>query len=238
MIGDRNASLSSISVSIWLDGTAKRKGIQPVDDVERTMDLISPYGGRLVDLLVAPERQEEVKRYASTLPSLQLSDRSVCDLELLVTGGFSPLDRFMGADDHQRVLDEMRLANGFIFPMPITLPIEARDDLHLDQDVALRNAKNEILAVMTVDEIYPWDVDEVATKVFGTRDLRHPLVAEMHRWGRFNISGRLQALQLPKHYDFADLRLTPAQVRARLGRMGRSNVVAFQTRNPLHRVHE
>jgi sulfate adenylyltransferase len=209
-----------------------------MDDIERTVDLISPYGGQLVNLLVSPERYEEVKRYASTLPSLQLSDRSVCDLELLVTGGFSPLDRFMGASDHQRVLDEMRLANGFIFPMPITLPIEARGDFHLDRDIALRNAKNEILAVMTVEEVYPWDVDEVATKVFGTIDLRHPLVAEMHRWGRFNISGRLQALQLPKHYDFTDLRLTPAQVRERLGGMGRSNVVAFQTRNPLHRVHE
>ena len=209
-----------------------------MEDVERTVDVIAPYGGQLVNLLVSPERQEEMKRYASTLPSLQLSDRSVCDLELLVTGGFSPLDRFMGASDHQRVIDEMRLTNGFIFPMPITLPVEARADLHLDSDIALRNAKNELLAVMTVEEIYPWDVDEVAAKVFGTLDLRHPLVAEMHRWGRFNISGRLQALQLPKHYDFTDLRLTPAQVRERLGSMGRSNVVAFQTRNPLHRVHE
>jgi sulfate adenylyltransferase len=207
-------------------------------DFQSDVEMVTPYGGRLVDLLVPPERQEEVKRYASTLPSLQLSDRSVCDLELLVTGGFSPLDRFMGAEDHQRVLDEMRLANGFIFPMPITLPVEARDDLHLDRDVTLRNAKNEILAVMTIEEIYPWDVDEVAAKVFRTLDLRHPLVAEMHRWGRFNISGRLQALRLPKHYDFADLRLTPAQVREQLATVARPNVVAFQTRNPLHRVHE
>jgi len=238
MIGEGTASIPSITVRIWLDDTGKRKGTIPMDDVERTVNVIPPYGGQLVNLLVSPERQEEVKRYASTLPSLQLSDRSVCDLELLVTGGFSPLDRFMGAGDHQRVLDEMRLANGFIFPMPITLPIEGRGDFHLDRDIALRNAKNEILAVMTVEEVYPWDVDEVAAKVFGTLDLRHPLVAEMHRWGRFNISGRLQALQLPKHYDFTDLRLTPAQVRERLGGMGRSNVVAFQTRNPLHRVHE
>lgn len=207
-------------------------------DAANRVDLIPPYGGRLVDLLVAPERQDEMKRYAGTLPSLQLSDRSVCDLELLATGGFSPLDRFMSAEDHQRVLDEMRLASGYIFPMPITLPVSAIDDLHLDRDVALRNAKNEILAVMTVEEVYPWQVDEVAEKVFRTRDLRHPLVAEMHRWGRFNISGRLQVLQLPKHYDFTELRLTPAQVRERLSAFGRQNVVAFQTRNPLHRVHE
>lgn len=207
-------------------------------DSANRVDLIPPYGGQLVDLLVAPERQEEMKRYAGTLPSLQLSDRSVCDLELLATGGFSPLDRFMGSEDHQRVLDEMRLASGHIFPMPVTLPVAAVDEIHLDRDIALRNAKNEILAVMAVEEIYEWRADEVAEKVFRTRDLRHPLVAEMHRWGRFNISGRVQVLQLPKHYDFTELRLTPAQVRERLSAFGRQNVVAFQTRNPLHRVHE
>jgi sulfate adenylyltransferase len=202
--------------------------------------LISPYGEKLVDLLVPYERLEEVKEYAGRLPSLQLSERALCDLELLATGGFSPLDRFMGAEDHQRVLDEMRLSNGYIFPIPVTLSVDAdaHDLLHLDRDIALRNAKNELLAVMTVEEVYPWDLSEVAEKVFGTQDLRHPLVAEMHRWGKLNISGRLQVLQLPRHYDFLELRLTPAQTRARLEEFSHSNVVAFQTRNPLHRVHE
>jgi sulfate adenylyltransferase len=91
---------------------------------------------------------------------------------------------------------------------------------------------------MTVEEAYDWDLDETAAQVFGTRDLRHPLVAEMHRWGKTNISGRLRVLQLPRHYDFLDLRLTPAETRARLDTFGHGNVVAFQTRNPLHRVHE
>jgi sulfate adenylyltransferase len=202
--------------------------------------LISPYGEKLVDLLVPFERLEEVKEYAGRLPSLQLSERALCDLELLASGGFSPLDRFMGAEDHQRVLDEMRLANGYIFPIPVTLSVDAgaHDLLHLDRDIALRNAKNELLAVMTVEEIYPWDLHEVAEKVFGTQDLRHPLVAEMHRWGKLNISGRLQVLQLPRHYDFLELRLTPVQTRARLEQFNHTNVVAFQTRNPLHRVHE
>jgi sulfate adenylyltransferase len=104
--------------------------------------------------------------------------------------------------------------------------------------VALRNAKNELLAVMTLTEIYEWDRDEMAQKAFGTRDPRHPLVAEMHRWGRLNISGPLRVFQLPQHYDFQDIRLTPAQVRAQLTTFGYQNVVAFQTRNPLHRVHE
>jgi len=200
--------------------------------------LISPYGNKLVDLVVPTEEIDELKAQASHLSSLQLSARSVCDLELLTTGGFSPLDRFMGQEDHQRVLDEMRLASGHLFPIPITLPVDPGSDIHLDQKIALRNAKNELLAVMTVEEIYEWDLAEVAQKVFGSQDLRHPLVSEMHRWGKLNISGRLQVLQLPRNYDFKELRLTPAETRAKLETMGHQNVVAFQTRNPLHRVHE
>jgi sulfate adenylyltransferase len=181
---------------------------------------------------------DELKAWASRLPSLQLSERGVCDLELLATGAFSPLDRFMGREDHQRVLEEMRLASGHIFPIPITLPVDPGPDIRLGQTVALRSAKNELLAVLSIEEIYPWDRAEVAQKVFGTLDLRHPLVAEMHRWGSLNISGPLQVLQLPAHYDFQDLRLTPAQTRDRLDEFNNQNVVAFQTRNPLHRAHE
>lgn len=200
--------------------------------------LISPYGGRLVDLMAPPEAAAELKAFANRIPSIQISERSVCDLELLATGAFSPLDRFMGRTDYERVLGEMRLANGNLFPIPVTLPVEAGPGIALDRDVALRNAKNELLALLTIEEIYPWDQDEVAQKVFGSLDLRHPLVAEMHRWGKLNVSGRLRVLQLPRHYDFQDFRLTPVQVRERLASFGRENVVAFQTRNPLHRVHE
>ncbi len=204
----------------------------------RPSTLITPYGGALVDLLTPPHAREALKAYASELPSLQVSDRVVCDLEMLAVGAFSPLDRFMGQADYQRVLEEMRLAGGCLFPIPVTLPVNPSPEIALDQDIALRNDKNELLAVLTIEEIYPWDLDETARQVFGTTDLRHPLVAEMHRWGKLNLSGRLQVLNLPKHYDFADLRLSPAQTRARLAQFGHANVVAFQTRNPLHRVHE
>jgi sulfate adenylyltransferase len=144
----------------------------------------------------------------------------------------------MGREDYWRVLEEMRLSSGHIFPIPVTLPVEPVPEIRLDCDIALRSPKNELLAIMTIEEIYEWDRDEVAQKVFGTLDLRHPLVAEMHRWGRLNISGTLRVLQLPRHYDFTELRLTPAETRQRLAALGRPNVVAFQTRNPLHRVHE
>jgi sulfate adenylyltransferase len=199
--------------------------------------LIVPYGDKLVNLVVPPEAVNDLKAYASHLPSVQLSERALCDLELLACGGFSPLDRFMGEETHQRVIEEMRLSSGHIFPIPVTLPVDPGPAIHLDRDVALRNAKNDLLAIMTVEEVYEWNVVQVAQAVFGTLDARHPL-ADMHHWGKFNISGRLQVLQLPYHADFQELRLSPAQTRASLEAYGYANVVAFQTRNPLHRVHE
>jgi sulfate adenylyltransferase len=200
--------------------------------------LISPYGDTLINLLVPEEERTELKAHASQLPSLQISERTVCDLELLANGAFSPLDRFMGAEDHQRVLEEMRLADSHLFPLPVTLPVKPEDGLSLDDEVALRDSKNNLLAVMRVEELYTWDKDEVAQKAFGTTDLRHPLVSEMYRWGSLNASGSLRVLQLPPHYDFQEMRLTPAETRRRLESFGYSNVVAFQTRNPLHRAHE
>jgi sulfate adenylyltransferase len=200
--------------------------------------LIAPYGDQLVDLLVPPDDLEEARAHAAHLPSIQLSERSVCDLELLATGAFSPLDRFMGEADHRRVLDEMRLVSGHVFPIPITLPVPAERGFAPGQEIALRDAHNDLLAVMTIDEAYPWEPNEVAEKVFGTQDPKHPLVAEMQQWGRVNLAGRPRVFRLPRHYDFQDLRRTPAETRARLAATGHANVVAFQTRNPLHRVHE
>ena len=204
----------------------------------QTSKLISPYGGKLVDLLTPLEELPDLKAQASNLPTVRISERSVCDLELLATGAFSPLETFMGEEDYQRVLAEMRLKDGYLFPIPITLPVDPVPDIGLDQKITLCNAKNELLAVMTIEEIYEWDLREAAESVFKSQDVRHPLVAEMHRWGKLYISGRLQILQLPKHYDFQDIRLTAQQTRQRLEELHCNNVVAFQTRNPLHRVHE
>ncbi len=200
--------------------------------------IIAPYGGELVDLLVPASQLDEVKSYGGTLPSIQLTERALCDLELLAVGAFSPLDRFMGQADHQRVVEDMRLTDGTLFPMPITLPVEPNDDIQIGKDIALRDRKFNLIAIMTVEEIYEWDRQEVAQKVFGTLDPRHPIVAEMERWGKLNISGPLRVLQMPEHYDFKDLRRTPAETRAILEQTGHQNVVAFQTRNPMHRVHE
>ncbi|OLE54408.1 MAG: adenylyltransferase [Acidobacteria bacterium 13_1_20CM_3_53_8] len=201
-------------------------------------NLIPPYGGTLVNLLASSEEIADLRARANSLHSIRLSERALCDLEMLATGAFSPLDRFMRREDYLRVMDEMRLANGHVFPIPITLSVEADEKIFEGAEIALRNLKNEVLAVMKIEEVYEWDAREAAVKVFGTTDLRHPLVAEMHRWGKLNISGSIKVLSLPRYYDFKDLRLNPSETRLRLAGFNRENVVAFQTRNPLHRAHE
>lgn len=211
----------------------------PVESMtSMTSVLIPPYGNKLIDLSVPAEQKAELTTYAGHLPSIQISERVVCDLQILATGGFSPLDRFMGKDDYAGVLHNMRLSSGHVFPIPVTLPVNADASIRLDADVALRNSKNELLAVMTIEEIYNWDKSEFAEAVFRTNDPKHPVVAEVERWGGLNISGRLRVIQLPRYHDFHELRHTPSQVRTMLETFGWRNVVAFQTRNPLHRAHE
>ncbi len=198
--------------------------------------LIPPYGGRLINLVVSPDEREELLAESSRLPSIQISMRSLCDLELLATGGFSPLTGFMGRADYERVLEEMRLADCTLWPIPVTLPVE-QSRFGSDR-IVLRDVHNNPLAIMEVSEVYPWDAEREALAVAGTTDPRHPLVAEMARWGKFYAAGRLRVFNLPRYYDFTDLRRTPAEVRRLLQAMGRPNVVAFQTRNPMHRIHE
>jgi sulfate adenylyltransferase len=205
---------------------------------EKSVQLITPYGGKLVNLVVGEKERTELLPYAHTLPSIQLSARSLCDIELLAVGAFSPLDRFMGKEDYLRVVEEMRLKNGTLFPIPITLPVPDGKDIPVGGDLALRNANNELIAVMKVEEKFEWNLNREVSNVYGTSDSRHPMVAEMTSWGTTYISGPLRVLNVPKHYDFVDLRRTPAEVRQALQFMGHANAVAFQTRNPIHRAHE
>ncbi len=200
--------------------------------------LIAPYGGKLVDLVVAGAKRDEILGRAPKLPSIKISVRNLCDLELLATGAFSPLDRFMGKTDYDRVLHEMRLSDGVLFPLPITLTADPKELPTVGEELILRNANNEVMAVMTLEEVYHWDLETEAVLAYGSSDAKHPMVSEMSRWNKVCISGAIKVVNLPKYYDFVELRRTPAQVRALLEEMGHDNVVAFQTRNPLHRIHE
>ncbi len=201
-------------------------------------DLIAPYGGRLTDLLVPEKDRAGWREKAASLPSIQISPRTLCDLELLSVGAFSPVDRFMGEKDYRAVLKDMRLSDGALFPIPLTLPVADRRGIKLGEEIVLRGPTYEMVAIMRVDEMYDWSLEQEAAAVLGTLDSGHPLVAEMHTWGRFYISGPLTVLDMPRHYDFPELRMTPAAARTRLSEMGRENVVVYQPRHPMHRVHE
>jgi len=200
--------------------------------------MISPYGGELINLVVDVEERQELLERSSRLPSVQISQRALCDLELLATGAFSPLDRFMGKADYDRVLTEMRLTDGTLFPIPVTLPVDEESLPSWGEQITLSDSRNNTIAVMQIEEIYHWDELREARLAFGTTDPRHPLVSEMNTWGNVYVSGALKVIDLPKYNDFIDLRKTPSQVREQLAAKGYENVVAFQTRNPMHRVHE
>ncbi len=200
--------------------------------------IIQPYGGKLVNLIVDEKEREAWLEKANQYPSHQLSDRSLHDLEMLAEGGFSPLTTFMGEDDYNRVLTEMRLANGVLFPIPITLTIQKEELPTRGEWITLRDSLNYIIGVMRIEEVYRWDPTREARLVFGSTDPRHPLVSEMEQWGDLCISGELKVINLPVYYDFADIRTSPLEVRAILEKIGNQNVTAFQTRNPMHRVHE
>ena len=201
--------------------------------------LISPYGGKkLVNLVVTGKERDDLITRAAKLPSIKITMRNLCDLELIATGAFSPLDSFMGKADYERVLHEMRLADGTLFPLPLTLTVDPKELPTVGEDIVLRNTNNDVMAVMTLDEVYHWDAETEAALAYGSTDSKHPMISEMARWSKVCVSGPIKVVNLPKYYDFVELRQTPQQVRDLLEKMGHDNVVAFQTRNPLHRIHE
>jgi len=201
-------------------------------------NIIPPYGGKLVNLVLTGKERDELVARVPNLPSIKISMRAQCDLELLATGGFSPLDRFMDKSTYERVLTEMRMDGGTMWPLPITLTTNPNELPNVGSELVLRNALNEPLAIMKLEEIFSWSAEKEARLAYGSNDARHPMVSEMGRWGKVCISGELKVINLPKYNDFVELRRTPAEVREMLGSMESENVVAFQTRNPLHRIHE
>jgi sulfate adenylyltransferase len=205
-----------------------------------TDHLTAPHGGSLVDLLVDEERAEELRGQSRDWPSWDLTDRQLCDIELLMNGGFSPLEGFMTQTDYQAVLDGIRLADGTLWPIPITLdvPEDFAGTLSAGDRVALRDPEGVMLAVITVEDVWAPDKEAEAKAVFGTSSTEHPGVDHLVRKaGTHYVGGKVEGLQLPIHYDYRRYRLTPAEVRAEFERRGWTQIVAFQTRNPMHRAH-
>ena len=202
---------------------------------------IAAHGGRLLSLLVDSARVAEIKKATLEGASWDLTPRQMCDLELLLSGGFSPLRGFMPRGDYESVCARMRLEDGTLWPIPIALdiPEDLATRLSRGTPLALRDPEGVLLAVLQVTEVWRADREAEARRVFGTTSREHPGVAYLldrsHPW---YAGGVVEGLQLPPHYDFRSLRRTPAELRVEFARLGWRRVVAFQTRNPMHRAHQ
>jgi sulfate adenylyltransferase len=199
--------------------------------------MIDPHGGELVDLLARAEKREELVKEASSLDSVSLTPRQAADLELLAVGGFSPLRGFQGSDDWRRVVDEMRLADGLAWSIPVTL---ATDTGAAEGDrLALRGDGGRLLGVIDVEEVFERDLEREARHVYRTADREHPGVAAIYAEGTRCVAGPVRATDLPEHpHAFKRYILPPAASRAAFAERGWKTVVGFQTRNPIHRAHE
>ncbi|MCL4720381.1 MAG: bifunctional sulfate adenylyltransferase/adenylylsulfate kinase [Gammaproteobacteria bacterium] len=200
-----------------------------------------PHGGELKDLYLDAAAADEQKQAARGYRSWDLSDRQSCDLDLLLNGAFSPLDGFLGREDYESVLGDLRLKSGVIWPIPITLDVSQAfaDALKTGETIALRDQEGVLIATLAVEDIWTPDKTAEARAVFGTVDPKHPGVDYLFNTaGPVYVGGRLAGVEPPTHYDFKTLRDTPAELRSRFRKLGWRRVVAFQTRNPLHRAHQ
>ncbi|KAI9780485.1 MAG: Sulfate adenylyltransferase [Peltula sp. TS41687] len=202
-----------------------------------------PHGGVLKDLLARDlPRHAELASEAEQLPALVLTERQLCDLELILSGGFSPLEGFLSEIDYNGVVDRSRLADGNLFTIPICLDVSAEtiEDLGVKPGarITLRDYRDDRnLAIITVEDVYKPDKGKEATHVFGG-DEEHPAIQYLYNKVKdYYVGGKIDAVSRLNHYDYVALRYTPAELRAHFEKLGWSQVVAFQTRNPMHRAH-
>jgi len=199
---------------------------------------VEPHGGSLINLMVDEERAVVLKEIALDLSDITLNGRQLCDLELMATGVFSPLDGFMTRPDYESVLDRMRLQSDVLWPIPVCLgisDIQARA-LEAGQSVTLRDQEGFLLAIMHIEDIWPVDRKKEASLVYGTTDKNHQGVEYLfNKEGDHYIGGKIEVLSLPLHFDFKQLRMTPLEIRNIYRKLGWQRVVGFQTRNPIQR---
>ncbi|MEO9826946.1 MAG: bifunctional sulfate adenylyltransferase/adenylylsulfate kinase [Paracoccaceae bacterium] len=212
-----------------------------VPDTLRTTTMQMSNHTPIPELYVSYESAQKLKKEAGDLKSWNLVPRQICDLELLMNGGFNPLKGFLSEEDYDGVVENMRLADGTLWPMPITLDVteDFAESIELGQDIALRDQEGVILATMTVTNRWTPNKAREAEKVFGADDDTHPAVNYLHNTaGKVYLGGPITGLQQPNHYDFKMRRDTPNELRAYFRKLGWRRIVAFQTRNPLHRAHQ
>lgn len=201
---------------------------------------IEPHGGTLINRIVSGEMRKHLLEKAASLEPIPLNSREVSDLEMIATGALSPLEGFMTRQDYTSVVDFMRLKNGLPWTIPITLSITRADAERIKEgsDVALTSDHNDLLGILHVDEKYPVDKDHEAQQVLRTTDDLHPGVQYLKSVGEVYLGGTISLINRPVHDNFAPYRLDPQETRARFKQRGWKRIVAFQTRNPIHRAHE
>ncbi len=205
-----------------------------------TTSLIEPHGGKLCNLFVSEERKKELKSLLISFESWTLTDRQICDLELILNGGFSPLKGFLNKKDYDSVVKNMRLVDETLWPIPITLDIikEISDKLSQGDKLVLRDKEGFPLAILHIEDIWKPNLKTEAQSVFGTVDETHPAVNYLLNFTNpVYVGGTLEGITPPKHYDYQELRHTPLELREQFSKHGWENIVAFQTRNPMHRAH-
>jgi len=202
--------------------------------------MIDPHGGRLVNRLAADKDSQALRKAASEMPVMELNNREMSDLTLIANGAMSPLEGFMRSDQYESVLDNMRLPGGAAWALPVTLSVKSDELAEMTPPfmAALRSPSGETAGVMSVEEIYKVDHESEAQRALLTTDSAHPGVQYLERISRTYAGGKVWMLERPTHAPFQDFDLDPAQTRALFKDKGWERVVAFQTRNPIHRAHE
>lgn len=203
--------------------------------------LIEPHGGVLCELVVNKDKKKELQKEALGLKSLTLKDRQLCDLEMLLNGAFSPLKGFLGESDYTSVVENNRLSDGLIWPIPITLDVskEFSEDLSVGDKIILRDHEGVGLGVLDISDKWNPDLKNEAKMVYGSTDYSHPGINYLlNESGKIYLGGTIEGLESPRHYDYQQLRFTPAELRFQFEKKGWVKIVAFQTRNPMHRAHK
>jgi len=202
--------------------------------------LIIPHGGELINRYAKSSEREDLIEKAISLPSVILDDKNISDLEMIASGAMSPLTGFMTGKDYQTVVENMRLQNGTVWSIPITLAVnkDVVDKINSASEIALYDHDQHLLAILNVEDVYQYEKENEAEKVFRTTDGSHPGVAYVYGQGDYLLGGEIRMLNKPLHNDFVDFRKDPEETRQVFKKMGWETVVAFQTRNPIHRAHE
>ena len=204
------------------------------------LDAIAPHGGTLVNRFVDEPSRERLIERAAAMPKVTLSERAQSDLELIGVGAFSPLTGFMGSTDYHNVVEHMRLASGLAWPIPVCLQVsrEVGDDLREGSQIALVDGRDHVLAVLDLAEKFAPDREREAERVYRTTERAHPGVAALLDEGEVYLGGEVQLVERPDTVAFPECHRDPAQTRALFRERGWQTIVAFQTRNPIHRAHE